>query len=295
MQANASRHLSICVVALALFTAGCARPPAPAPMTLRVTAIPDANKDTLREDQARLVAWLSGRVGVPVEFLPVENYAAAVTALVSGQADLGWLGGVTTVQAMTQSGGRVQPLVTRESDLHFKSFFIAQAGKGAGLADLKGKSFTFGSKSSTSGHVMPRYFLEKEGIVPERDFARVAYSGDHTKTVLDVASGVVDAGVVNYKHFERMVAEKKADPNAVKVVWTTPDFVDYAWVVRQDVDERCGAGTRHRIAEAFTTLDPARENDKAILAVQQTERYVPARAEMWDGIKQVLERTDITK
>jgi phosphonate transport system substrate-binding protein len=294
MGRRARRELLSLLAAVALATA-CAPPPAPAPRTLRVTAIPDANKDTLREDQARLVAWLSGRAGVPVEFLPVENYAAAVTALVSGQAELGWLGGVTAVQAMTQSGGAVQPLVTRESDLRFKSFFIARAGTGASLADLKGKSFTFGSKSSTSGHVMPRYFLEKEGIVPERDFARVAYSGDHTKTVLDVASGVVDAGVVNYKHFERMAAEKKTDPNVVKVVWTTPEFVDYAWVVRQDVDERCGAGTRHRIAEAFTTLDPAREADKAILAVQQAERYVPARAEMWDGIRQVLERTDITK
>jgi phosphonate transport system substrate-binding protein len=284
---------ALALLALVSLAGACGNPPDPPRPALRVTAIPDANKDTLREDQARIVSWLSQRTGCPVEFLPVENYAAAVTALVSGQAEVGWLGGVTTVQAMGQSGGKVQPLVTRESDLHFKTYLIARAGPTASLADLKGQSFTFGSKSSTSGHVMPRYFLEKEGIVPERDFSRVAYSGDHTKTVLDVAAGVVDAGAVNYKHFDRMVAEKKVDPQAVKVVWTTPEFVDYAWVVRDDVDARCGAGTRQRIAEAFTVLDPSREEDKRILAIQQAERYVPARPEMWEGIRQVLERTDL--
>lgn len=288
------RSLSAILVIGAL-AAGCGTPPAEKTRpSLRVTAIPDANKDTLREDQGRMVAWLSARTGCPVEFLPVENYAAAVTALASGQADVGWLGGVTTVQAMAQSGGKVQPLVMRESDQRFKSFVIARTGSAASLAGLLGKSFSFGSKSSTSGHVMPRYFLEKEGIVPERDFARVGYSGDHTKTVLDVASGVVDAGAVNYTHFERMVAEKKVDPAAVKVLWTTPEFVDYAWVARADVETRCGPGTLQRIADAFTSLDPSRDADRAILAVQQAERYVPARAEMWDGIRQVLERTDIT-
>src|SRR5262249_57386010 len=126
------------------------------------------NKDTLREDQDKITAWLKGKVGVPVEFLPVENYAAAVTALVSGQAELGWLGGVTTVQALMQSDGAVKPVVARESDLHFKAYFIAGPGvAAASLQDLKGKSFSFGSKSSTSGHVMPRYFLEKDGMIPD--------------------------------------------------------------------------------------------------------------------------------
>lgn len=281
------------VILLAVAT-DCAQPTARPRQSVRVTAIPDANKDTLREDQERIVAWLSSRTGCPVEFLPVENYSAAVIALASAQAEVGWLGGVTTVQAMAQSGGHVQPLVTRESDLHFKSHVIARTGAPT-LSDLKGKTFTFGSKSSTSGHVMPRYFLEKEGIVPERYFARVAYSGDHTKTVLDVASGAVDAGAVNYKHFERMVAEGTVDPQAVKVVYTTPEFVDYAWVTRDDVDTRCGVGTRQRIAEAFLALDPSREEDRRILAIQQAERYVAARPEMWDGIRQVVERTDILK
>ncbi len=283
--------LVLCLPSAGIVPRPCAAEP---PQPLRVTAIPDANKDTLREDQERITSWLQARVGVPVQFLPVENYSAAVTALVSGQAELGWLGGVTTVQALKQSAGVVRPVVTRESDLHFRSHFIAGPGVAAStLRDLRGKSFSFGSKSSTSGHVMPRYFLEKEGIVPEQFFSRVAYSGDHTKTMLDVAAGAVDAGVVNFKLYDRMVAEKKVDPTKVKIVWTTPEFVDYAWVARSDVDGRCGAGTLDKIVAAFVALDASRPEDKKVLAVQQAERYLAAKVEWWDGIRAIVEKVDL--
>lgn len=262
---------------------------------LRVTAIPDANKDSLREDQDRIVGWLSMRLGVTVVFLPVENYAAAVTALVHGQADMGWLGGVTTVQAFEESGGKIRPIVTRESDLHFRSHIIVRSDLPASsLRELRGRSFSFGSKSSTSGHVMPRHFLQEQGLVPERHFSRVAYSGDHNKTVLDVASGAVDAGAVNYKYFERMVTQKQVDPSRVRILWTTPDFVDYAWVVREDLDETLGEGAKKKIAAAFLSLDPAREEDRKILAVQQAERYVEARMEMWDALRAIVRDLDVT-
>ena len=262
---------------------------------LRVTAIPDVNKDTLREDQARISSWLEAKTGVPVRFEPVTNYSAAVAALVSGQVDMAWLGGVTAVQAIQQSKNTVRPLVTRANDLKFKSYVIVGAGvKAEKLQDLKGKSFTFGAKASTSGHVMPRYLMGKEGIRPEQDFSKVAYSGDHSKTVLDVAGGVFDAGVVNYTYFDRMIAEKKVDPAKVRVLWTTPEYVDYCWVVRNDVDTRCGASTTQKIADAFTALDAKVEADQAILKVQSTDKYVAAKAEWWDGIKKVLESIDLS-
>jgi phosphonate transport system substrate-binding protein len=266
------------------------------PEPLRITAIPDANKDTLREDQERLAGWLKDKTGRLVVFLPVENYAAAVTALTTGQADLGWLGGVTAVQAMRVSHGEVKPLVTREEDRHFKSYVIVRASLGAkSLKDLSQKSFAFGSKSSTSGHVMPRYFLGLEGITPETFFSNVAYTGDHTKTILDVSSGAVDAGAVNYLVFERMVREKKVDPAVVKILWTTPEFVDYAWCVRTDLDARAGPGTTDKIRSAFTSLEPGVEADQRILSIQQTKHYVAAQTEWWGGIDAVLRAIDISK
>ena len=266
------------------------------PKTLTICAIPDVDKNTLKEDQDRIAKWLSSKIGAPVKFFHTENYAAAVTALITQQADLAWLGGVTFVQASEKSKGEVIPVVTREKDLHFKSYLIANASLNAKTAqDLKGKNFTFGSKSSTSGHVMPRHFMKKDlGIDPETFFKRVAYSGDHTKTATDVESGAADAGVLNYTVFDKLVAEKKVDPAKVKVLWTTPEYVDYCWAARKDLDKRFGAGTLDKIRDAFTSLDPKKADDAALLKIQSVDKYVAAKPEWWDGTKAVLQSIDIS-
>ena len=277
---------------------GAAASPKPPPKTLRTVAIPDAN--SVKDDQEKIAKWLETKLGIPVEFVPVQDYAAAVVALATGKAELGWLGGVTTVQAMQQSKGKVVPVVTTENNLHFKSYVIANKRLGAKkLEDLKGKTFSFGNKTSTSGHIMARWCLEQAGVDAEKFFAKVAFSGDHTKVVLDVAGGAVECGVLNYSTFDRMLAgkdaTKKAAAEAVDIVWTTPEYVDYAWNVRTDLDERCGKGTRQKLEAAFLGLDPKVEADAALLKIRGGHKYVVAKPESWNGIKAVLEKIDITK
>ncbi len=263
--------------------------------TLVVTAIPDANKDRMREDQQAMADWLSKHVGMKVSFHPVENYAGAVAALAAGQADLAWLGGVTTVQAMQKTQGKAMPLVTRPDDLKFKSYVIAHPSTGAKtIADLKGKRFTFGPKGSTSGHVMPRHLMGQEHqIDPETFFASVAYSSGHDATLESVLGGAADAGVLNFSIYEQRRKEGKFEQSALPVVWTTPEYVDYAWVARTDIDQRLGAGTRGKIESAFLGLKPGTPADDRILQIQNTKGYIAAKAEWWDGIKAVLEKIDI--
>ncbi len=268
--------------------------PATATAVLRTVAIPDAN--TVKDDQQKVAKWLAGKTGVQVEFLEVKDYAAAVTALATGKAELGWLGGVTTVQAMQQSKGKVGPFVTTDNNLHFKSYVIANKSLGAkSLEDLKGKTFTFGNKTSTSGHIMARYSLEQKGIDAEKFFAKVAYSGNHTNTVLNVAGGAVDCGVLNYATFDKMVADKKAEVEKVEIVWTTPEYVDYAWNVRSDVDAKFGAGTLQKIKQAFLSLDGTRPEDQVILKIHGAKKYEECKPIQWDGIRAVLDKVDITK
>lgn len=264
------------------------------PRPLRVSFLPDANPDKLREEGDRFAAWLGGEIGIPVEVIPVQEYSAAVSAIVSGDQDLAWLGGVTTVLAMRLSEGSVQPLITRKSDLEFKSYFIVGAGVAAKtLRDLKGKRFAFGSTGSTSGHVMPRHFLSEEfGIDADAFFSHVAYSGAHDKTAEQVASGVVDAGVLNYKTYDSMVASGKLDPNKARILWTTPEYVDYSWAARSDLDERHGAGIRAKIKTAFLALDESQPADRSILDLQNCSQYIAAEVSWWDGIKSVLEALD---
>ncbi len=249
---------------------------------LRVSAIPDEAPTELQRKFAPLGAYLEKATGAKVAFVPVTDYAATVEGLAAGKLDLVWYGGFTFVQARRRTGTAI-PLVQREEDAHFHSKFIVPAASRAKVVqDLKGASFAFGSVSSTSGHLMPRYFLVKNGIDPEKDFAKVAYSGAHDVTAKWVEAGKVDAGALNESIWQRLVDEKKVDPGKVRVLWTTPDFYDYNWTVRGDLDPKLV----ERIRAAFLALDPAKPEHKAILDLQRTKRFIPTAPENYRAIEE---------
>ncbi|RQO76109.1 putative selenate ABC transporter substrate-binding protein [Aquitalea sp. FJL05] len=257
---------------------------------LKVSAIPDEAPTELQRKFAPLGQYLEKELGMKVQFVPVTDYAAVVTALNSDKIDLAWLGGFTFVQASLH--GKVVPLVQREEDSKFTSKFIVNAAVGAkSLQDLKGKSFAFGSASSTSGHLMPRYFLQKEGIKPETFFKNVAYSGAHDATVAWVASGKVDAGALNASVWEKLVQSGKVDGSKVKLLATTPAFYDYNWTVRGNLDKKLQA----RISAAFLKLDSKNPQDKAILDLQRASRFIPTKADNYKGIEAAAEAAGLLK
>lgn len=247
----------------------------------RVTAIPDESPTELARKAAPLVKYLEQKLGVKVEFIPVTDYAAAVEALVNKKVDLAWFGGFTFVQANKRSGGKVIPIVQREEDAQFKSVFITADPAIKSLADLKGKDFSFGSASSTSGHLMPRSFLLAAGIDPEKDFRRVAFSGAHDATIAAVSSGKVQAGALNGSVWEKFVTEKKVDTAVVRVFYTTPPYFDYNWTVHADMP----AATREKLTKAMLSLDRATAEGKEILELQRATRFIPTKAENYQGIE----------
>jgi len=256
--------------------------PARAQAPLRVTAIPDEAPTELARKFAPLGRYLQARLGVPVEWTPVSDYAAAVEALVNGKVDLAWFGGFTFVQANARSGGRIIPLVQRAEDRDFRSVFITAAESGIHtLADLKGRTLSFGSQSSTSGHLMPRSFLLQAGIDPDRDLRRVSYSGAHDATIAAVAGGKVDAGAVNISVWDKFVADGKVDPKQVKVFFTTPPFYDYNWSVNASMP----AALRDKLRQAFLDVTPDTAEGRQILELQRATRFVPTRAENYQGIE----------
>jgi phosphonate transport system substrate-binding protein len=262
------------------------------PAVLRVTAIPDEAPTELARKFAPLGRYLEAQTGMKVEWTPVTDYAAAVEALVNRKVDLAWFGGFTFVQASVRSGGKVLPLVQREEDAKFRSVFIADAASDIKtLVDLKGRTLSFGSASSTSGHLMPRHFLLAAGLRPEADFKRVAYSGAHDATIAAVASGKVDAGALNISVWEKFVAEKKVDTNQVRVVFTTPAYYDYNWSVHADMP----AAQRDRLRQAFLALDPANPAHQEILGLQRATRFVPTAPENYNGIRAAAESAGLLK
>ena len=254
---------------------------AQAQAVFRITAIPDESPTELARKAAPLAAYLESRLGMKVEFTPVTDYAAAVETLVNRKVDLAWFGGFTFVQAHVRSGGKVIPLVQREEDERFKSVFITSDPTITKLTDLKGKDLSFGSQSSTSGHLMPRSFLLQVGLNPDKDFKRVAYSGAHDATIAAVASGKVQAGALNISVWEKFVSDKKVDTDKVKVFFTTPAYFDYNWTVHADMP----AALRDKLSKAFLDLSRDSAEGKAILDLQRATRFVPTKVDNYKGIE----------
>jgi phosphonate transport system substrate-binding protein len=254
---------------------------AQAQTVFRVTAIPDEAPTELAKKAAPLIAYLEKQLGQKVEFTPVTDYAAAVEALVNRKVDLAWFGGFTFVQARVRSGGKAIPIIQREEDEKFRSVVISADPAVKQLADLKGKDFSFGSQSSTSGHLMPRHFLVQQGLEPEKAFRRIAFSGAHDATIAAVASGRVAGGALNISVWQKFVDEKKVDPAAVRVIFTTPAYYDYNWTVHADLP----AATRDKLTAAFLALKPGTPEADEILKLQRATRFVPSKVENYSGIE----------
>lgn len=296
MTAKTVPTLSLSVVAgaralgLAAALAGAALS-AQAQAVLRVTAIPDESPTELARKFEPLGKYLEAKLGMKIEWTPVTDYAAAVETLVNRKVDLAWFGGFTFVQASQRSGGKVIPLVQRAEDEKFRSVFITDATSGiTKLEDLKGRTFSFGSASSTSGHLMPRSFLLAAKVNPDTDFKRVSYSGAHDATIAAVASGKVDAGALNISVWEKFLADKKVDPATVKVFYTTPGYYDYNWSVHADMP----AALREKIAAAFLALESA-PGGKEILALQRASRFIPTQAANYQSIRTAAEHAGLLK
>ncbi|RDK05663.1 putative selenate ABC transporter substrate-binding protein [Cupriavidus lacunae] len=248
---------------------------------LKVSAIPDEAPTELQRKFAPLGKYLEKETGMKVEFVPVTDYAAVVESLATGKIDMAWLGGFTYVQSKIRTNGATIPIVQRQEDAAFTSKFITADKTIKSLADLKGRTFTFGSPSSTSGHLMPRHFLLQAGIDPDKDFKTVAYSGAHDATVAFVQAGRADAGVLNASVWDKLVEQKKVDTDKVRVFAVTPPYYDYNWTVRGGLDP----ALRKKLTEAFLRLDPSNPEQREIMALQRTSKFITTRPENYSGIE----------
>jgi phosphonate transport system substrate-binding protein len=259
----------------------------------KIGAIPDQNATELKNGMDAVAKYLSDETGMKVEFVPSVDYAALVTAFQRGEINLAWFGGLTSVQAMSVAPGS-EAIAQRPRDAEFHSIFITQKNANiTKLADLKGQSFTFGSESSTSGHLMPRYFLMEAGINPNQDFdGKPNFSGSHDTTYKLVESGAFKAGALNEAVWEEAVKSKKVDVNKVKAFYTTPAFFDYNWTINSNVDDVFGKGTKNKVKNALLGITT---EQKEITDFFQTDKFVETKNANYDKIEKVAKELNIIK
>ena len=261
------------------------------PKVLRVSAIPDEAPTELQRKFKPLGEYLSQATGMKVVFTPVSDYAAVVESLATNKLEMAWLGGFTYVQAKIRTHGTAIPIVQRAEDAVFTSQFVTADPAIKSLADLKGKTFAFGAPSSTSGSLMPRFFLQQAGLNPEKDFKTVAYSGAHDATVAFVAAGKADAGVLNTSVWDKLVESKKVDTSKVHVFATTPTYFDYNWTVRGNLDP----AIVKKLKDAFLALDPSKPEHKAIMDLQRASKFIPTESKNYDGIEAAAKSAGLLK
>ncbi|MEI7739868.1 MAG: putative selenate ABC transporter substrate-binding protein [Betaproteobacteria bacterium] len=250
--------------------------------TLRISAIPDESPTELQRKFKPLGEYLSKETGLKIEFTPVTDYAAVVEALATKKIDMAWLGGFTYVQAKIRSNGSVVPIIQRAEDEKFTSVFIVPSSSTLkSLGELKGKTIAFGSPSSTSGHLMPRYFLMQAGLNVDNDFKNVAFSGAHDATVAFVASGKAEVGVLNASVWEKLNESKSPNALKSKVLSSTPSYFDYNWTVRGDLE----ATTVKKIADAFLKLDANNPAHKELMDLQRASKYIATKPSNYDDIE----------
>ena len=258
----------------------------------RVTTIPEEAATEQTRKFGPIVKYLESKLGQKVDFIPVSDYPAAVEALVNKQVDMVWFGGLTFVQASIRSGGKIVPIAQREEDTKFQSVFITKPDSGIKtLADLKGKQLSFGSQSSTSGHLMPRSFLLDAKIDPDKDFKRVAYSGAHDATIASVVSGKVDAAALDITVWNKFVKEGKVSNKDAVVFFTTPGYYNYNWSVHADMP----AAQRERVKKALLDIDPKTPDGKEILDLNRASKYIATVPENYRGIEAAARSAGLIK
>ena len=260
---------------------------------LYIGGIPDQEAATLNRRFGLVTDYLGEELGVKVEYVPSVNYAALVTAFEKGDVHLAWFGALTGVQARAVAPGAMA-IAQRPRDTGFHSVFVSQSEPDTeGLEGLKGKTFTFGSESSTSGHLMPRYSLLQAGIDPEEDFQGApGFSGSHDKTWKLVEGGTFQAGALSESVWEKAVAENRVDTSKVRVIYTTPAYYNYNWSIRGDLDETFGDRFTGRVQAALLAMD---SEQKEILDMFQTDSFIESSNDNYRDIEEVARSLDIIR
>ncbi|MDH5479278.1 MAG: putative selenate ABC transporter substrate-binding protein [Nitrosomonas sp.] len=253
--------------------------------SLVFTAIPDNDETRLIQRFSKVADYLSSKLGITVKYIPVKSYPAAVTAFRHNQVQLAWFGGLTGVQARRLTPGAIA-IAQGYEDTKFKSYFIAHSSTNLTQSEhlsskLSGKTIIFGSKSSTSGRLMPEFYIREQfKIAPDQFFSRIGFSGNHSRTIALVQSGAYQVGAVNYQVWEQELANGKIDRSKVDIIWATPEYPDYHWTVRGDLDAQWGEGFTSRLRQTILDI-----NDAEILATFPRSSFVPANNEDYHMIE----------
>ena len=261
---------------------------------LRFTAIPDENTTAQAERYKPVTDYLAKELGIKVEFVASPDYSSSVTKFSNGDVQLAWFGGVSGVQARNAAPG-AEALVAGAKDLKFKSYFIANKATGLQATDqfpeaIKDFTFSYGSRTSTSGCIMPTHFLmQATGKSPQEFFTKdFGFSNKHPLTADNVNNGTYQTGVLSYSAFDKLKAAGKVEN--CNVIWTTPEFADYNFTAHPALKAQFGEDIFQRIQDALINCD-----DPAVLKALDRNKLVKVNNATFQEVADVMKKVTFKK
>ncbi len=257
---------------------------------LVITAIPDGNISDIKLKYQPLVDYLTKELNIKVELSISDNYDAAVTRFANNEVQLVWFGGLTGVQARNKVKG-AQAIAQGIADPNYKSYFIAHKDTGLEKSEdfpkeIADMTFTFGSQRSTSGRLMPTWFIKQiTGQTPDEFFKKGVQfrkSGSHEATAKAVHDGTVQVGALSYRTYDKLVAKKIIDPEVAKIIWETPPYADYNFTAHPSLNDKFGEGFVTKLQEALIAC----KDEKALAAINR-KGIIKAKNSDFDGIVKV--------
>ena len=275
------------IVGLIILLAGCSPEPEES-STMRIGVLPDQTEERLQAQYRPLIDYLAEKMNKPIELIVPIDYQHLLALFADGDIDIAFFGGLTFLQAQARSGA--VPLVSRDIDTRFTSLFIAgRNASGTSISEFGGKKFAFGSKLSTSGHLMPRYFMKSQGIAPDEFFSSVTYTSAHDQTALAVADGSFDIGVASAVVIRQMIATGELDEDEVDIIGETAPFINYVWAVQPSMTP----ATIEKLQDAFLILSMADENHRFILNSFGAKSFLPVHQGDFEGLRDVARELDL--
>lgn len=249
---------------------------------LRVAVLSDQNETVLHERFQPLVNYLSSYTRLPGKLVVPNSYSELLTMFKNKQIDIALFGGVTYVKAHEQSGA--VPLVMRNVDGTARSVALVSIDNTADTLDeIRGGVLAFGSRLSTTGYYIPKYFLQKHNMDIDRYFSEVKYSGAHDLTAEWVRDGKVTAGMSNSGIVNNMFMDGRLKKDSVKVIWQSPPFADYVWAIQSDINQQ----QINQIRNAFLSMGSDKESE-SILMKLGAEYYIPASNDDFNEVRDII-------
>jgi phosphonate transport system substrate-binding protein len=225
------------------------------PATLRMATIGNNEQGTESRMQP-MVAYLSQKLGVKVDYIQTTSYSSVIEAMRAGRVDLAQFGPLSYVLATTQANAISVVAIPQQTDgvLGYHSQIITNVNSGiTDVQQLKGKTFAFADPASTSGYLFPQLMLINDGVSDYKSFFKTtSFSGSHQASLVAIAANKVDAAGVCDTCIAGFFQQGIAKKEDIRVLQTSDLIPPSPWAARNDLDP----ALLKAITGAFLTASP---------------------------------------